>query len=64
MTGKNEDRSSSTVKDCCACSEKHKERSPEEYRDLVVRVAGFSAYFVELSEGSQRDVISRTEMSI
>ena len=38
--------------------------TPDEYRDLVVRVAGFSAYFVELSEGSQNDVISRTEMSI
>ena len=43
---------------------KKAKETPEEYRDLVVRVAGFSAYFVELSEGSQRDVISRTEMSI
>ena len=37
---------------------------PEEYKDLVVRVAGFSAYFVELNEGSQNDVISRTELAI
>ena len=26
-------------KDCCACSEKHKERSPEEYRDLINRLS-------------------------
>ena len=37
---------------------------PEDYQDLVVRVAGFSAYFVELTKGSQDDVISRTELHI
>ena len=26
-------------KDCCACSEKHKERSPEEYKDLINRLS-------------------------
>ena len=26
-------------KDCCACSERHKERSPEEYRDLINRLS-------------------------
>lgn len=27
------------AKDCCACSEKRKERSPEEYRDLINRLS-------------------------
>jgi pyruvate formate-lyase/glycerol dehydratase family glycyl radical enzyme len=37
---------------------------PEEYRDLVVRIAGFSAYFVELYKASQDDIIRRTELSL
>ncbi len=37
------------------------QRDPETYRDLVVRVAGFSAYFVELATGLQNDIIARTE---
>ncbi len=43
---------------------KKAKETPEEYQDLVVRVAGFSAYFVELTEGSQNDVISRTEINL
>jgi formate C-acetyltransferase len=35
--------------------------NPGEYRDLVVRVAGFSAYFVELHDGMQNDLIRRTD---
>ena len=34
---------------------------PEAYRDLVVRVAGFSAYWVEMSKALQDQVIWRTE---
>ena len=34
---------------------------PEEYRDLLVRIAGYSAYFTELSKDLQDDLISRTE---
>ena len=34
--------------------------SPEEHRSLLVRVAGYSAYFVELCEDIQNDIISRT----
>lgn len=34
---------------------------PERYRDLVVRVAGFSAYWVEMSKDLQDQVIWRTE---
>jgi len=34
---------------------------PEKYRDLVVRIAGYSAYFVELTRDQQNDVIARNE---
>ncbi|SDB02636.1 (2S)-3-sulfopropanediol dehydratase [Eubacterium oxidoreducens] len=33
---------------------------PEKYRSLLVRVAGYSAYFVELSPNLQDDVLNRT----
>jgi formate C-acetyltransferase len=36
-------------------------KHPEEYRDLVVRVAGFSAFFVELAPEVQDEIIARTE---
>jgi pyruvate formate-lyase/glycerol dehydratase family glycyl radical enzyme len=36
---------------------------PEKYRYLLVRVAGYSAYFVELSRELQNDIIGRTELS-
>jgi formate C-acetyltransferase len=35
------------------------QRSPEQYKDLIVRVATYSAYFVELSEFLQNDIIDR-----
>jgi trans-4-hydroxy-L-proline dehydratase len=34
---------------------------PEEYRDLIVRVAGYSDYFCDLSEALQDEIIGRTE---
>jgi pyruvate-formate lyase len=34
--------------------------NPEGYRDMVVRVAGFSAYFVDLPKGLQDSIIERT----
>ena len=34
---------------------------PKEHTDLVVRIGGFSAYFVQLSPEIQDDVIYRTE---
>ncbi len=37
------------------------QEKPEEYRDLIVRVAGFSAFFVELGASMQNEIISRTE---
>lgn len=37
---------------------------PENYRDLVVRIAGFSAYFVEVYKAAQDDLIRRTELGL
>jgi formate C-acetyltransferase len=34
---------------------------PEDYRDLIVRVAGYSDYFCDLSEALQDEIIARTE---
>jgi pyruvate-formate lyase len=39
------------------------QKHPENYRDLVVRVAGFSAFFVNLQPGVQEEVIERTLQS-
>ena len=36
------------------------QKEPEKYRDLIVRIAGYSAYFVELSEELQNDLIACT----
>ena len=40
------------------------QEKPEDYKDLVVRVAGFSAYFVEVFKEAQDDLIHRTEMNV
>jgi formate C-acetyltransferase/4-hydroxyphenylacetate decarboxylase large subunit len=40
---------------------KDAQRHPQHYRDLIVRVAGFSAFFVELSKAIQDQIIARTE---
>ena len=37
------------------------QREPEKYRNLLVRVAGYSAYFVDLTPQLQNEIISRTE---
>ena len=37
---------------------------PTQYRDLVVRIAGYSAYFVELGRDLQNDIIARNENMI
>ena len=36
---------------------------PEEYQDLIVRVAGYSARFVDLNRAMQDEFIARTEQS-
>ena len=35
--------------------------APDQFRDLIVRVAGFSSYFVSLCPQVQDDIIARTE---
>lgn len=37
------------------------QKNPEEYRDLVVRIGGYSDYFIHLSPAMQEEVILRTE---
>ena len=37
------------------------QENPEKHSNLIVRVAGYSAYFVDLSKGLQDDIIKRTE---
>jgi len=37
------------------------QKAPEDYRDLIVRVAGYSDYFIDLSPALQEEVILRTE---
>ena len=40
------------------------QKDPDSYRNLVVRIAGYSAYFVELNRDCQNDIIRRTENTI
>jgi formate C-acetyltransferase len=37
------------------------QKDPDQYRDLLVRVATYSAYFVDLPRELQDDIIARTE---
>lgn len=39
------------------------QKHPEKYRDLIVRVAGYSAFFVELCKDVQDEIISRTMLT-
>lgn len=39
------------------------QKNPEKYKNLVVRVAGYSALFTTLSRSLQDDIINRTEQS-
>lgn len=40
------------------------QKHPEEYKDLIVRVAGYSDYFVDLGVDLQDEIIRRTEQSL
>jgi len=40
------------------------QENPEKYRDLIVRVAGYSDYFCDLSDALQEEIITRTEQSV
>ena len=37
------------------------QETPEKYRDLIVRVAGYSDYFIDLGPDLQNEIIRRTE---
>ncbi len=37
------------------------QKNPEQYRGLVVRIAGYSVLFNELSKGAQEEIIARTQ---
>jgi formate C-acetyltransferase len=40
------------------------QKNPEKYRDLIVRVAGYSDYFVDLGADLQNEIILRSEQKI
>ncbi|MCF0111120.1 MAG: formate C-acetyltransferase/glycerol dehydratase family glycyl radical enzyme, partial [Erysipelotrichaceae bacterium] len=40
------------------------QKNPEQHKDLIVRVAGYSAFFNVLSKATQDDIIERTEQTI
>lgn len=39
------------------------QKHPEKHRDLLIRVAGYTAFFVELSKETQDEIIGRTEIN-
>ena len=41
--------------------QKTAQKKPMKYRDLTVRVAGYTAYFIELAREMQDEIINRTE---
>ncbi|MDR2055597.1 MAG: glycyl radical protein [Desulfovibrio sp.] len=43
---------------------KKAQKTPDEYKGLTVRVAGFSAYFTRLHQGVQNELIARTELAL
>ncbi len=40
------------------------QQHPDEYRNLLVRVAGYSDYFVDLDSEHQEEIINRTEQEL
>jgi autonomous glycyl radical cofactor GrcA len=44
--------------------DKRQREHPEKHRDLFVRVSGYSAEFIGLSEIAQDEIISRTEFEM
>jgi formate C-acetyltransferase len=43
---------------------KKAQENPDEYRDLMVRISGYNAYFVELNEDIQQEIIDRMEHNL
>ncbi|MBI4763563.1 MAG: hypothetical protein HY787_03020 [Deltaproteobacteria bacterium] len=58
------DQGGSHIQFNCVSSKTLKEaqQNPQNHRNLVVRVAGFSAYFTRLDKGVQDEIIKRTEL--
>ena len=42
---------------------KEAQKEPETHKGLIIRVAGYSAFFVELDRAVQDDIIDRTEIT-
>ena len=40
---------------------KHAQLHPEEYKDLMVRMSGYSDYFNHMNRDLQQEIIERTE---
>jgi formate C-acetyltransferase len=40
------------------------QKNPRKHRDLIVRVAGYSDYFVNLTQALQDEIIKRTEQQV
>ena len=40
------------------------QKDPEKYRSLIVRIAGYSAFFVDLSPAQQDEIIARNEAAL
>ena len=38
--------------------------APEEYRDLLVRISGYNAYFVTLNRDLQMELVERAEYGL
>ncbi len=53
-------RSTTSSRETLLAAKQH----PDQYRDLVVRVAGYSAFFTALSPEAQDDIIARTEHTL
>jgi pyruvate-formate lyase len=60
------DKGGSHVQFNCVDTETLKDAQvePEKHRDLVIRVAGFSAYFTCLDKGVQDEIVKRTELTL
>ena len=40
------------------------QKNPKDYEDLIVRIAGFSAYFTHMSADDQENYIQRYEITV
>jgi len=40
------------------------QKNPDEHRDLLVRISGYNAYFVELNSDTQQEIIERMEHNL